>query len=471
MKKKPLIFTSIISLVALISVPLTMDILLYALPNVYSDTYYGEMKDKIDLLKDQKNKRIILVGGSSVPFSVDSTYLKEYLPEYNPVDFGLYASIGTNTMLDIVSKYIRNDDIIIITPEISSQTLSMYYNGQETLKALENNKELLFNLSTELSQSILGAIPTFNSEKIGYISNNNIPHPQDIYSHSSFNEYGDIKVFREGNILLGGVDYNNMINLDTSIVDKDFVKYLNSFNDKCLKKSAKCYFRLSPMNDASIINKNNLETLYNYLDESLNFEMMGDPYTAVLEKEYFYDTNYHLNTSGVVKWTKQLIKDIKLTLNDSSPTDIQELDKPGLINPSDEKDGNNEHIHYFSYLESGNNYYINSLSELGKSSLKIILPYRYNDKAITHFTDEVFVNSDVKELKIQSNIRMISDYSFKASKIKKIIIDNDYPNTISIGDHLLDGCDAYIYVKKENYTKYKTSYSWAKYASRIRELL
>ena len=197
---------------------------------------------------------------------------------------------------------------------------------------------------------------------------------------------------------------------------------------------------------------------------------MGDPYNAVLEKEYFYDTNYHLNTNGVVKWSKQLIKDIKLTLNDSSPTDIVELDKPDLINPSDDKNGNNEHVHYFSYIENGNNYLINGLTEEGKIIKKVILPYRYNDKIITHFKDDVFTNSNVEEITIQSNIRMISDYSFKDSKIKKIIIDNDYPNTIAVGDHLLDGCNAYIYVKKDNYTKYKTSYSWAKYASKIREL-
>ena len=470
MKKKPLIITSVISLIALISVPLTMDIMLYALPNVYNETYYGEMKDKIDLLKNKSNKRIILIGGSSVPFSVDSHYLKQYLPDYNPVNFGLYASLGTNMMLDIVSKYIRTDDIVIITPEISNQTLSMYYNGNEALKALENNKDLLFTLNNKLSQSILGAIPVFNSEKISYISKNNIPHPEDIYSHDSFNEYGDIKVNREGNILLGGVDYNNMINLNTSIIDKDFIKYLNSFNDKCLKKSAKCYFRFSPMNDASIINKNNLENLYNYLDESLHFEIMGDPYNAVLEKEYFYDTNYHLNTSGAIKWSKQLIKDIKLTLDDSTTTDIVELDKPDLINPSDDKDVNNEHVHYFTYTESGNNYFINGLSEQGKTSIKVTLPYRYNDKVITHFKDDLFMNSNIEEITIQSNIRMISDYSFKNSKIKKIIIDNDYPNTIAVGDHLLDGCTANIYVKKVNYTKYKTSYSWSKYSSRIKQL-
>ena len=115
MKKKSLIITSVISLIALISVTLTMDIMLYALPNVYNETYYGEMKDKIDLLKDKSNKRIILIGGSSVPFSVDSHYLKQYLPDYHPVNFGLYASLGTSMMLDIVSKYITEDDIIIIT--------------------------------------------------------------------------------------------------------------------------------------------------------------------------------------------------------------------------------------------------------------------------------------------------------------------------------------------------------------------
>ena len=89
---------------------------------------------------------------------------------------------------------------------------------------------------------------------------------------------------------------------------------------------------------------------------------------------------------------------------------------------------------------------------------------------ITHFKDDLFMNSNIEEITIQSNIRMIGDYSFKNSKIKKIIIDNDYPNTIAVGDHLLDGCTANIYVKKANCTKYKTSYSWSKYSSRIKQL-
>ena len=466
MKKKKIIITSSILLVALTSIPLTVNVMLFSLPNVYHNTFYGGMKNKINLLKNTKEKKIVIIGGSSVPFSVDSHLIKQYLNDYQPVDFGLYASLGTNVMLDLASNYIHQNDIYIITPEISSQTLSMYYNGLETYKALEQNKNLLFSLDDHMKESLVGNAPKFVSEKLSYLTTTGVPLPTDIYSVSSFNEYGDIKINRDGNIMLNGLDSNHMINLSIDIIEDDFINKMNDFNKLCLKKKAICYYRFSPMNDASIINKDNIETFYNHLNDKINFQIMGDPYLAIMEKEYFYDTNYHLNSSGVINWTKELIKDIKLTLDDVTPTDIIEADKPPLINP-ESKDGDNNYLAYFTYdVNDGV-----TINKLIKEDKRIVIPYTYSNKAITSFKADVFINSKtVKEITIQDNIRIIHDYSFSNSKIEKIIIDNDKPNSIGVGDHLLDNSNAFIYVKKNNLSAYKTSYNWAKYANKIKEL-
>ena len=464
MKKKGIIGISIFSLAALSSVPLTLDIAFFALPDVYQHTFYGAMHSKLRLL-GQEGKKIIVIGGSSVPFSLDSHYIKKYLPQYEPVNFGLYASLGTNMMLDLASSHIGKGDIVIVSPEISSQTLSMYYNGLETLKALEQDKGALWRVDSRMKESVLGAIPSFVGEKTSYISKNNIPEPKDIYAASSFNEYGDIGVERKGNIMLDGMDDNAPIALDCSIINDEFIAKLNDFNKHCLEKGATCYYRFSPMNNASIIHKDNVETFYDYLHKKLSFEIMGDPYQAIMEKEWFYDTNFHLNSSGVIHWTKQLIKDIKLTLDDASPTDIPEPDKPPLINPREDEDGDNAYLEYFTYEEKEDEVAITGLKD---SAEKIILPYRYNGKIITSFNAKVFQeNKTIKEITLQNNVRLIHDRSFADSQIERIVILNVQPNSISVGDELLYGSKANIYVDAENLSAYKTSYNWSKYASQI----
>ena len=466
MKRKGILVTCIVSLLALLSVPLTMDILYFSLPTVYGKTLYGAMKGKLDLIKESKGKKIVVIGGSSVPFSLDSSLIKEYLPAYTPIDFGLYASLGTNLMLDLASPYIGKEDIVIVSPEISSQTLSLYYDGLATHKALEQNKDMVWSLDGRMKEALLGAVPSFVGEKINYLRST-LPEPKDIYAASSFNSYGDIVVEREGNIMLDGVDDNHPITLDEGIIADDFLAKLNDFSKNCSDKGAKCYYRFSPMNDASIVKKDHLQSFYSRLESGLCFPILGDPYQAILEKEWFYDTNYHLNSAGAHNWTKQFIKDIKLTLDDASPTPIVEAAKPPLINPGQHKDGDNSFADYFAYEENGDEATVVSLT---KQAERIVIPYRHNGKLITSFASSLFAgNQMVKEIVIQDNIRLLHDRSFAGSAISKIYLDNDVPSSIGVGDILLEGSNAAIYVHKENLTAYKTSYAWAKYAKDIHE--
>ena len=357
-------------------------------------------------------------------------------------------------------------DIVIVSPEISKQTLSMYFNPLEMSKALERNKDMFFKLNGKMQEGMIAAIPSFNAEKISYLSKGDIPMPKDIYASSSFNEYGDIKVTREGNIMFGGIDKNNPISIDKAVIEDEFIKELNNFAKTVKDKGGECYFRFSPMNASSISYKDDLRTFYDYLDEKISFGILGDPYKAIMEKEWFYDTNFHLNSPGAKMWTKNLINDIKVTLNITSPTPIKDEDKPPLSSPDDSKDGDNSFLDCFEYEEKENEVV---LTKLIKESEDIIVPYKYNGKIITSFNDDVFQGKKgIREITIQDNIRLLYDYSFSGSGVNKIVISNDRPNSIGVGDHLLNGANAYIYVDKDNLNTYKPSYNWAKYAPYIR---
>ena len=74
MKQKRL--TMLISLVLVLIMPVTLLCWGFLTRTQYGDTFMGELKHKVQLLRETEGQRIILVGGSSVAFGIDSALLE-----------------------------------------------------------------------------------------------------------------------------------------------------------------------------------------------------------------------------------------------------------------------------------------------------------------------------------------------------------------------------------------------------------
>ena len=166
MKRKPLVISLIsICVITLTAFPVLTMVNAFGLPSVYEDTFLGEMKYKIKRLKETDGKRIVLIGGSGVPFGVRSDLIEKYLPEYKVVDFGMYASLGSDVMLDFAKARINQGDIIIFMPEQHEQTLSMYYNGASLWQALDGDYQSYWLLSKEKRERLVGDLFKFSQDK------------------------------------------------------------------------------------------------------------------------------------------------------------------------------------------------------------------------------------------------------------------------------------------------------------------
>ena len=79
--KKNIFKKIILAVVAIVLVFLPYGIFtLYATrqPHVYSQTYYAALVDKVNLLEKNKNqKKIILIGGSTVAFGFNSKFIED----------------------------------------------------------------------------------------------------------------------------------------------------------------------------------------------------------------------------------------------------------------------------------------------------------------------------------------------------------------------------------------------------------
>ena len=465
MKKKGLIISLSVSMsVVLLAYPLTIGINAFILPSVYGDTFLGEMKEKIKLLKETDGKRIILIGGSSVPFGVKSSLIEENIANYKVINFGMYASLGSNVMLDFAKARINQDDIVIFMPEQNVQTLSMYYNGKALWQALDGDFSSFWLLNHDTRQRMYGDLYSFSQEKFKFTFQNKLDLGDTIYQKSSFEKHGDIK---EGlanyNIMYDQVDPTMNITFDENF-DENFLSYVNDFASYVRTKGAHMYYRFAPMNQKAIEDESTLDHYYEVLQDKLELDILGNPHDAILDSEWFYDTNFHLNDAGRIMNTKQLIKDIKLTLDDTSRTEIEDPEKPVIPEDENTKDGDNSDVDCFTYEEKEDYYVITSLLNEKED---IVVPYRYNGKKVIAFSADVFASHKrIKTIRIQDNIRYLYDYSFNGcSALERIYLDNLNPSSINVSGNLLGGCNADIYVPKEAYSKYVQSYVFGAYYS------
>ncbi|MCQ2798563.1 MAG: leucine-rich repeat domain-containing protein [Bacilli bacterium] len=456
-----------ISLVGILSVPASLLSFGFAMPSQFEETFLGEFKYKVERLEKVEGKKIVFIGGSSVPFALRSELIEKNIEGYEIVDFGLYAGLGTKVMMDASLDSIKKDDIVILMPEQQEQTLSTYFNANLMWQALDGEPSLMMRLSEEERTELVKSYPTFALSKANYYFTKSTPKPNDIYKRSSFDEYGDISSDLPAyNNMPGFHDENMPILFNDNVISDDFISYMNDYNDKIQSKGATLYYHYSPMNRLAV--QDSFIEYHKSLRDKLDFQILGNPGSCIMDYEYFYDTNFHLNNAGAINYTRNMIRDLKILFSDTSEINFPYAKKP--ISPiEEERDGDNQDVDCFEYQVKDDRARVSSLLDIKE---RMIIPYRYQGKRIDAFTKETFQNvNGIKTILIQDNISSISDESFaNCGDLKRIELKNNVPSSIRVGRKLLEGTSANIYVPKEALSLYKTNYFWSEYTTRIYSL-
>lgn len=399
----------------------------FFLPVQYEETFLGELKYKCRLLEETPGKRIILLGGSSMAFAIDSNLLRENFPEYEVVNFGMYAALGTKIMLDLSEASLHQGDIVIVVPEQNAQTLSAYFDGYYVWQGLDGAFSLLSGISWSDYGNLLGNLPYFASEKLTYFLSGTTPAPSGIYKRSSFNIYGDIESdLAVSNTMPLLYDPNTPVSFSGEIVSDPFISCLEQYQALAQKQGCYLFYHFCPVNRLAISGDAQPEDFYAFLQKKLDIPVLGDPRDAVLDEGWFFDTNFHLNQSGRTYFTRQLIRDLKAYYGISSMTAIPVPEMPATERST----------------------------EISKD--KIIDSSVYAGRA------------DIQSITLPDDIRLIKDYAFKGcTALSEIHIRCTTPSELMVGQHLLDGTQAKIYVPAEALSDFRTDYRFSQYANDI----
>ena len=399
----------------------------FGLPAQFGDTFMGELKSKYERLKETPGKRIVLVGGSGVAFDCDSAMIDEFFPSYEVVNFGMYAGLGTKAVMDLSKSYIHEGDIVILSPEQSRQTLSDYFNGEYMWQAADGAFGMLRNIKSENFETMLGNFPRFALEKLNYVMKGQKPQTDSIYQKKSFNTYGDIELdtCRE-NILPNGYDVNQKVRFTEDVVQPEFMDYMNDWAKRLEKKGAVVWYRYCPVNKLSVEDMDELPAYDVFLRQKLDFPVIANPENSLMEAEWFFDTNFHLNQPGKEVNTVQLIRDMKAMLGDDRAVTVELPEKPHRT---------------WGDVSAETRIWTAKDSETYQGEETIVIP---------------------------ENVTQIEDYAFSnCAGLKQIVLEQKDPSKCIVGQHLLDGTGAEILVPQMSVDSYKRNYFWSVYAGRI----
>ncbi len=378
-------------------------------PAQYDNSFVGALDEKVERLYSIEEEKIVIVGGSSVAFGVDSALIEKYtgMPVVN---FGLYAALGTKLMLDLSVDAINEGDIVIIAPELDAQTLSLYFSTETTLQAFDGSPSLLTHVREENFFPLLGGIWNLAAEKYKYMTSGEKPDPDGVYNSKNFNAYGDVVWERNENIMSLYYDPNVMIDPDPSIISEDFVEYLNEYAARLEKKGAVVCFGFCPMNELGFEGGYDSEKLDSFsllLSEKLDISFMGDITDFVYAAGYFYDTNFHLNDAGVRVHTVNLLEGLLLELGIPTYVD-EEIPEPPKLPASDNRFfGEDENAKYFTYEKmSDGSYFISGLTEEGKALSELTVPLGYNTYKVRGIKSGAFRDSKITVLNISADTNL-----------------------------------------------------------------
>ena len=422
MKKLKVILCALLAVLVIASPFATVLGIAFFAPAQYQNTFVGALDDKFERLNSIEEPKIVIVGGSSVAFGIDSALLEKYM-DMPVVNFGLYASLGTKLMLDLSRSGIGEGDIVIVAPEINSQTYSLYFNTDTTLKALDGSFHMAKYIPREHRSSLLGGLWNLASGKAGYMLSGAPANPDGAYNSKYFDEYGDFDYGRKENIMLDYYDINTMIDPDPEIITDEFADYVNDYVDYCESQGAKVYFAFPPMNRLGVVDGKTEEDFCIFADaveEKIKAKIINmDINSCIYEPGYFYDTNFHLNDAGRLMHTLNLLTDMMFEFNIFELPEEEIPDPPKLPNIDVRWDGECEGTEYFTFEKANNGaYMITGLTELGKKQKTLTVPLGYDGYKVMYVGEAAFSGSELTTLVIteDTNIRAFRPGAFSGAK-------------------------------------------------------
>ena len=286
---------------------------LMAITSIFPYNKHGYIRRQLvkqDMLsRENRQPSIILVGGSNVAFGYNSKIVSDSM-NMDVINFGLHAGFGLKYIIDDLSLYVKEDDIVILSPEYEHFFNKNAY-GEKPLADIFylTNGKCINTLNKEQLRCIIDNTPAYIRANIeSSLVNLVLKNSKYIYQYESFNEYGDVIAHWERE-----TSFSSPIAIQhkRSNVNSDFIEYFIS-KIRDMKEKGTEIILYPPAIEETGYNNKILDI--QFIDSIMNVNKMPficSPSDVVMPKTLFYDSEYHLNKDGAQRHSEHLVGILK----------------------------------------------------------------------------------------------------------------------------------------------------------------
>ena len=282
------------------------------------DHYMAATIDKHARLRGASRPRLILVGGSSMGFGLDSRVFLDHGLELAPVNMGLNDGLGLNFMLAETADQLGVGDVVIVAPETH-----LYWHGSrdDTLWAvLEHRPASVACLSGKSARELSDQGLHFLSRKLRCAAHQVAMDSvlATIYRRGSFDEFGDFVAHRD-QPRKSQAPLEQAWPAANSTTYDEAATELGAFATRCRLARARCFLAWSPtrreqFERGSAVFSVLLDTL-----RSVDLPMLESPDEAIFADEDFFDRGPHLTGEAATRRSTRLAERLAEALATPSP--------------------------------------------------------------------------------------------------------------------------------------------------------
>lgn len=275
-------------------------------------------RDKHQRLSSLPSPKIILVGGSNLPFGVKSRVLEDAFG-MPVVNMGLHAGLGMNFILSEVEKDIHEGDWVIVSLEYHHFLSESMFNGEDVLAALlfDVNRDCIQYVKPRQWLALFPGICLYSSKKIVNISSQKVDDFEALFTRDSFNEYGD----EEAHYGLPSTVHSGEKSALEEDVYERAIRRLVEFRDLVESRGAEFILVACPYPEEQYpLDENAISEVDNAVS-SAGLSFWVEPQECLFPDSLMFNSFFHLSGEGADIRTEQLIN----KLQTASPNRVCEM--------------------------------------------------------------------------------------------------------------------------------------------------
>ena len=279
---------------------------LLAIPDHRGGSIAATIRYKTDLLQSTEGPRVIFAGGSSSPYGTVCAEVAQQL-DCNAICVGATAYLGLPFYLRMLEVYAEEGDVIVLAPEYSLLT------GESTDYSLVWEGA---GQDPDVWRCLpVSYLPGMFSSSVSYLKLKleALPYGAGGYNEA-FGPLGDVTLYRES-MLENGYVSGDPIDFSPERLYAENLERINRFAEKMERRKITVLFAFAPADRLAVVSdEEETADFAQRVEELLEIPVILPLSKAMMEGEYFYNSNNHLTTEGAQINTQNLIDGIRTAL-------------------------------------------------------------------------------------------------------------------------------------------------------------